>query len=585
MAISGPLGFLAGALIQPTWQDVIEPAQVLAGVVHYAPDNPVYLYSTRAWTVMHQWVALALAAGVTEHTLAILISGGIGALSFCALALTARAMGAPTLIAALCPVFIDASGATRLFLGYPVVLVGWPFTYGLVSHAGLLLMLALLGLKRDRPAALMLGAFPAVHPGVGIWTWLVVATLGVVYRDSAKPRALMAIRWFAAGVALTLISGAIHLWWIAPDAAMSGTASGDVLQGIRRYWDFHRLPLDWTNTSVVAAVALPLVFVLWQRRLARHLPASSQWVATGLLIGVLIAIGADMLVRVVPESIGVMIARPMAGRLLSIPALGAMAWVIGVCSGPAAPAAVRAITGMVFAAMAVAFLPPVAGVPVPHDTIRRWLEPVLWSWARVAGVVLTVTATAVLVAHRLPRSVQRWSEGWPQRAGQIAWSGALVTMGACIVVEAALFGRANLTTVLDRHNNPVMAAAAGRPGLLLTAADLHLIQAATRRPILFDGGAIDGLLYVPAGAMRSERIMRRVYGLTLTQPASEDWGPVGALPPWAGDEIWHDRPLEDWQAIREEFGVTDVLTQPEWILRLPLVARDDHLALWSIPAR
>lgn len=585
LAISGTLGFLSGALIQPTWQDVIEPAQVLAGVVRYAPDNPVYLYSTRTWTLMHQLVALAIAAGLTERTLAILISGGVGALSFQALALTSRAMGAPTLIAAVCPAFIDVSGATRLLPGYPAHLLGWPYTYGLVAHGWILLLLALLGLRRDRAAALMLGVFPAIHPGVGIWAWLIVAILGVVYRNTAKPRALLVRRWFAGGIAVALVSGAIHLWWVAPGATMSGTVSVDVLQGIRRYWDTHRLPLDWTSPSVIAAVVLPMVFVVWQRRLGRRLPAPSHWIATGLLIGVLIAIGADIVVGVVPESIGAVIARPMAGRLLSLPVLGAMAWVIGVCSGPTAPAALRAVTGSVFAALALAFLPPLAGVPIPQNTIRAWVEPLLWSWVRVAGVVLGLTAAAVLVAHRLPLAVRRWCEGWPQRAGQRVWSGALLLLAIFIVAEAALTGRANQAVLRDRHNDAVLALAAGRPGLLLTAADLHLIQAATRRPILFDGGAIDALVYVPAGAMRSERIMQRVYGLTLTLPASEDWGPDGSLPPWAGEEVWHVRTLEDWQAIGEEFGITDVLTTSAWVLHLPLVARDDQLALWSVPAR
>jgi hypothetical protein len=36
------------------WQDAVEPAQVIAGLVRYPPDNPVYQHSTRTWTLLHQ---------------------------------------------------------------------------------------------------------------------------------------------------------------------------------------------------------------------------------------------------------------------------------------------------------------------------------------------------------------------------------------------------------------------------------------------------------------------------------------------------------------------------------------------------
>ena len=37
-----------------------------------------------------------------------------------------------------------------------------------------------------------------------------------------------------------------------------------------------------------------------------------------------------------------------------------------------------------------------------------------------------------------------------------------------------------------------------------------------------------------------------------------------------------------WQSIAREFNVTDVITSPDWSLRLPVVARDDDFALYAI---
>jgi len=37
------IGFVLGALRERTWHDALEPAQVLAGLVRYPPENPVYI--------------------------------------------------------------------------------------------------------------------------------------------------------------------------------------------------------------------------------------------------------------------------------------------------------------------------------------------------------------------------------------------------------------------------------------------------------------------------------------------------------------------------------------------------------------
>jgi hypothetical protein len=585
VAVSALLGFVTGVWLYPTWQDVIEPAQVLAGVVQYPPDNPVYLYSTSTWTMLHQVVALCIRAGIAERSLAIVISGMLGAVSFVGVALTARAMGATALVAALCPVFIHASGATRFLPGYPVDLVGWPYTYGVLSHGLLLCLVALIGLRRDRAAAFLLGVLPAIHPGVGLWAWCLVGTLGVVYRGTAPARARTVRYWLAGGLLLTVISGLIHVWWFAPDLSTLTPGSPELLRGIRHYWDTHRIPMDWTSPSVLTAVALPLLFAWWQHKRGHLLPPGSQWIASALVIAVCIAVVADVIVRVAPEGIGTFVARPMARRLLCLPLLAAMAWFIGVCNSAAVPVTVRVVTSWLFVALTITFIKPVGHVPMPYHLIREWVDPFVFSWSRVASLVMAISAAAVLVALRLPVPVQRWCAGWPSRSAAIAWPAALVVMSVFRLGEAVMDGHAALAEVQDHRSNVVLSAVHAREGLLLTGGNLHLIQAATRRPILLDGGALDSLVYVPGGAVVSEHIMQRVYGLTLMEPASDDWGPDGALPPWAPQDTWATRSLEDWRAIRDEFGVTDVLTPPEWTLQLPIVAKDDRLVLWSIPAR
>ena len=100
----------------------------------------------------------------------------------------------------------------------------------------------------------------------------------------------------------------------------------------------------------------------------------------------------------------------------------------------------------------------------------------------------------------------------------------------CRVVQlvVVLIGRAYHTMQMsrpqaemfrDRTNDPFFkVVAAEREGLLATAGSYHLVQLYTRRPVLIDGGGLDGLVYAPEGAPMAERILRDVYGLDYFNP-------------------------------------------------------------------
>ena len=83
----------------PDWQVAVETAQVVAGVVQYAPDNPFYLYHLKLWTILHQICALLLRAGLSEIALSKLVSGLLGMVSFQAIAMIVYALSRDELLA------------------------------------------------------------------------------------------------------------------------------------------------------------------------------------------------------------------------------------------------------------------------------------------------------------------------------------------------------------------------------------------------------------------------------------------------------------------------------------------------------
>lgn len=573
LAISGVVGGVCGVGLGATWQDVIEPAQVLAGVVQYQPGDPLLLYSTRTWTLLHQVTALAISAGVTEWWLTIIWSGLVGALAFQALALTTLAMGASPLVAMLTPVLLWASGAASVSGNYPVRLLGFPHTYGLVAHPLLLLVVGLLAVRRDRAAAFLLGLFPAIHIVVGLWAWLIVGASGIQFRWHWAERARPVARWWLAGVVFAVVSAVVHVTWFVGTTPPATEYTDAMMRGVLQYWESHRTPIEWFSTEPLRIILLPLALVLYQRWLGARVPIEARILARSFAIVVVIVCVADWIVRLVPEHLGWMVARVMPRRLLALPALGGMAWIIGVATSSRVPAAVRFVSQVAFASIALVVLPLVADPSGVGAALLQWGATVFENWTVVAAVVVATGVAALLVGSLASVRWQQWSAGWPDRISRQVFVALLAALAIAATVQAVASARSILNAVKDSHSDPVFAAVAARPGLLLTTWDLHLIQAPTRRPILIDVAALDGLIYVPAAADRSDHILRQIYGMALGEP------------PESHEVLWGRRSVTEWQAIADEFHVTDVLTPASWVLQLPQVVRNGELVLWSIPVR
>jgi hypothetical protein len=578
---AGVLGYLTGAWQQATWQDVIEPAQVIAGLVHYPADNPVYLYSTLTWTALHQIVAGLLALGISEVDLTVVISGVIGALSFVALGLATRACGAPMLVSATAPLLIYLSGVARLTPGYPVLLLGWPYTYGLIAHGVALAVLALVALRRDRVAAVLLGLFPAVHPGMGGLVTLVLAGT-LMLRSPLRVRAGRVWPWWSAGLVLTLMSAAVHWGVFVPDTSHLAR-SPELEQSLRLYWDGHRQPLAYLTVDVLVALGVPIVMLLWRRDTpATDTDEPGRMLGLMLLIAVATAVAADVVLRVTSGSFAQMVSMPMPTRLLVLPVLAAPAWFIGIATRSATPDHVRAILQALLLGLAV-LVCPIVGMAEYVDVLNStWIGWIATTRASVAQAVLTVLLAGLVATFLLPKRLARWLSGAPLTAVQATFMVALVVLSTLHVVQAWRDHADEPVVIADRSNNVVLGAAAAGSGLLVTDAELHLMQAATRRPLLIDPGALDGLPYVPIAARATDEILRELYRITIAGPPDGDLGAIGVVPEDA-DDNWGNRTPERWRALSDRFGFTDILTTTELTLQLHEVARDNELVLWRIP--
>jgi hypothetical protein len=263
LLLSGILGFRIGMLAFPDWQVAVETAQVVAGIVTYPPDNIFFIYHTRLWTVMHQVLAVALRAGVSELTLSLIVSGVQGMLMFQALALVVYGLSRDVLLAVGAAALIFFSRSAEYGVIYPLFLLGTEHTYGVIGLATAALVAGLLGAGWYRTGALLLGVAPCIHPALGSWAGAIVGL--AVLSDFRRLRVELrpALPWFAAGCAVTLASLVIH-FALAP-AAPAGMArlSPQDFSTFIRLWDGHRAAINVWHSGVLLNVATLVVASVW----------------------------------------------------------------------------------------------------------------------------------------------------------------------------------------------------------------------------------------------------------------------------------------------------------------------------------
>lgn len=581
LVLSGILGFRVGLIGFPDWQVAVETAQVAAGIVHYPPDNIFYIYHTKLWTALHQVLAVGLRAGASESTLSHAVSGIQGMLTFQALALVVYALSREVLLAIGAAALVFFTRSAEYGVVYPIFLLGTEHTYGVIGLSTAVLVTGLLGAGWYRTGALLLGVAPCIHPALGSWTGAIVA-LAVLSDFRRFGRELRpALPWFAAGCAVTLVSLSIQLM-LAPDIP-SGMArlSADDLATFIRLWDGHRAAVNLWHNGVLLNVAMFVLATGWiviaRRNFSTNsaeLPRSSELLLRIGAASSLLALALIPLSWIPPERLPAALLVMMPGRYLNF---GAMTFV-------AVLAGLIASRRDLWSRFLLLFLS--AGLLLgDHSMLWEFLEhhhqlryespirPLYVVWLSAAALL-----TGSLWSARESGASQPLRVSHPLRVSQLLLLGSVVLM--TLHQDAGRSG----AHFSDRTNDVFFADVASHPGVLLVAGDLHLIQLRTRRPVLLDTGALDTVMYSLETGGSMQRILREVYGLDLFNPPPAAVG-AGRIPALSHRDTWESFSKEKWQAIRRDFGVTQVLAYGDWALQLPLASQSRRLLLYDIPDR
>lgn len=553
LLLSPIFGWIISTAQRLCWQDPIETAQVLAGLVSYPPNNPFYIMHIKSWSLVNQLAALMLAMGLSDFTVNTLIAGVVGSVSFAGISLLVYAISKKTLIALFTPMVMYSLSLVGASNGYPIAFLGSSSSYGILGLSFTLLAIGLLGCGYYRTGVFLVGLAPAIHPSMGAFCILISSITILLTMHDLKTILPRLTTFFILGFIITLGSLGTQLH-ITPDLPyLEPALKQHYLAAFIQNFDYHRNAGSWSSPAIFLALLTAILSASIIR--LNNIPLGAKLV----LYSIVISVPSAFIMILAGESL-----KPfyffkvlISWRFTNYANICIIPLCFGLLSAEYTPTP-KFRAGLLISLIFVLFTYRLARLPNENILFFSLLF-----------LVFIVVQARTKDRHE---SIFTFLYNW-----QWVFLTILVIMLFFRQIVPGVITLASGKTVLRNcENTNIYRITSQRQGVLLTAGGMHLIQLVTRRPVLLDGGALDMFPYIPETGPLFNAILRNVYGYDIFVTPPEDARNKATIP-FSHQQLWEKRTAAEWQAIRRGFDVTEILTPSNWKLQLPLIATEEDI--------
>ena len=337
-------------------------------------------------------------------------------------------------------------------------------------------------------------------------------------------------------------------------------------------WDYHRIPFNYLSEGFFIAL-LGTVVSFMALRFRKTEGSGSLLIFRLFILSFFVSAVLSLVTHLPPDKMTTLQIM-MPGRYINVNIMMFVPLMLGLLAIRSnAPAGKMFLAFFILAALVVKIALPQTTLNV--FTLSKDLQTVM----RLAFMVFL--PLPVLISLIRPGLLSRVNS----RAATILYLAAIYSLSllsAVLLSQAVKFEPDRL-----KINDPVLNAAAAGKGMLLLSVEPppYPLQTLIRRPTPIDPDALDGFLYAPESAPSLNRLMEKIYGMNLLVPPPREDGSTmhAAAIPRIYKKLWEERSPDTWLKIRKEFGVTEILTTPDWRLQLPVAAKSDAYVLYTIP--
>lgn len=585
LLVSGTCGFLVGAGLYPDWQVSVEAGQVIAGTVHYPSHTiPQYIYLVKTWTLLSQISAFLLWIGLSEAVVSIFIAGTIGALSFQALAVLFFSVSRNILLSLVIPFFICFVSYVGWGVVYPILFMESPHSYGRIGLVFVLLIVGVYNAGYYKTGSFLLGVAPCVHPSWGSYAVLAVAvTIFLFNRNHLAGKLKTFAAYFSCGLCITIISFIYQYSLMKNFPSLNYQEKIAYITSFIKHWDYHRIPFNYLSPGFLIGAAGALVSILFIR--FRKIDGDQSLFVFRIMIVSFFLSAVLSVITYLPAHILPTLHILMPGRYINLNNIMFVPLLLAILAvRNSTPADKLVFSVFVLCALGIKIFLPHATITLPqlpvhvyYNTLKDIQLMVKFVFTMLLPLFVIITLVRPVLFQKVFKKIDNGIVSLYR--GSIV---ALLLLSAVMTSRAVTFNNTDKLKVID----PVLKTASARSGMLLLSKDEPFpVQMALRRPTPIDPGALDGFLSAPESGPQLNNILEKIYGLNILVPPLKEGGVErnsGTIP-CVYKKLWEERSTAIWLDIKKEFGVTDILTLPDWHLQLPVVAIGNAYVLYTIP--
>lgn len=536
LLLSSLTGFLFGIIHYSSLQDVVENAQIIAGIIDYPYQTPQLYFQKTLWSLPAQLLAILLKLGFTERTLSILMSGLLGGLSFLSLSMFTYAVKKrDTLVGYCTPLVVFYFLLYDFAPTYDISLLDTKSTSGAFGLSWGVLTISSFLANKKRPSYTLLGLLASVHPIWFIWVSLIFLTHFILFNKEKKDSFLFSYPYLFAGLLVSIVSLTIYQLTVSTDTIAYITTNIDTyLDYFFSNWDVHRRTIP-ISAGVILALSLPLN-TLKSRKENSELHQVMMVTSVLVLISTVISNLTSASHMLMPHrflNIGIYIFPVL---LLSIysekkSAIHNLLLFIGIC-----------------------FLHFYYGNYKSFEVLReQYLFNISVFMLCMIPIIFIPFKTKLFKYRKAPLYIVSFS----------------ILIKHIIAAGPAL--KYNLDDYQDYTNSEFFKFIQQRDGVLLTCPNCSHFQIRAKSPILLEVDTMDDLPYAPEMFQEFNHYFKKLYGLDLLN-RDINWPRNVHVPQDAVKIAWEERSREDWKEIFSKYKLKGVVVPKHWKLKLNVIS-------------
>lgn len=555
---AGAAGFLLGAAAYPTWQHAVEGAQVVAGIVDHRLPSPFIMYQVNLWTISHQILAVFLKLGLSEQLLSWFVSGGLGCISFIALGALAYAFSKNTLFSFAFPFWVHYTDCVNFGTSYTILLMRSVTTYSILGLSFAIASWAFLSLGRAKIGSFMIALAPAVHPSMGGYAFLIAGLVFIFNIQNKDLRNRIHFPFLLMGLTITLASF-LHNRFLASEVLQaSSDLSAPLVASFAKHWCDHRFPAPWNSQGFLIHLSSTLFsFLALRSGFQKHRPLESEMLLRMILVSGILGAIFYSASHLPPEQTPGWLLSLIPARFIKLNIFLYPAMVLGLILQKNSSTPVK-IWGLI----CIAIIAKLANhIQIHPEWMAYFL--IFMPWPFLILVIKDFT-----LPHSFHILIEKISIGlFVFMIAKTIW----LTPERSIPFRADFF---------SKEDKPFWHAVSKHPGMLLTSHDHYLVQLHTRRAVLLEVFAIDGVPYAPSSAPLMNNILKDLYKTSLERPNP------------SGDEIfieedkisafWSEIKYDEWKFFAKKYSFSQVLTRNNTALQLPIAEKNDRYTLYNL---